>query len=276
MLQTTSELTGIPLTNHEKKLRFIKALKQFNVKERNFLMRYALSQDLSADFVNDLVNRLQEIGMLGLHDAKAVYWGMDYHLEWINASLLLATGALNIKGGDKPNRREGVLEARVEDVDLMVVMEKSDGTLMLVLIEAKGITSFGEGQLNSKADRLKEIRTSVGADGEWLETVMLIMSPDMSRPSKDTRKTFVGQLNPKDVKFWPSNVPGDENELVWLELKHFTKDLKDEQGQVIALQVRTCTEKGERAINAQAKKAAPYRHWQIEARHIDVKKRDAK
>lgn len=259
----TQKQRAVLPSNQDKKSRFVKALKQFNVKERHFLMRYALSADLSEEFVDQLLTRLQEIGFVGLSNAKAVYWGMDYHIEWLNASLLLASGELNVKGDGKPELRVGdhaALAARIEDVDLMVVLEKSNGSLVLVLIEAKGITPFGNRQFASKVARLAEVQASVGANCEWLETVMLVMSPEMSRPSIATRKSFVDQL--KGVKFWPSNASGDEAKLVWLELKHFIKDLKNEQGQAIALQVRAYTDEGKKKS-----------HWQIESRHIDVKKR---
>lgn len=271
MTETAQDQTAITPSNHDKKLRFVKALKQFNVKERHFLMRYALSETLSDDFVQDLIKRLQDIGLSKLQGAKAIYWGMDYHFEWINASLLLATGDLNLKENGKSELKEGVLAARIEDVDLMVVLEKSDASMVLVLIEAKGVTPFGNEQFVSKINRLREVRVSAGTQGEWLETIMLVMSPEMSRPSLATRQSFVDQL--KGVEFWPSNVPGNEAQLVWMELKHFVKDLKNEEGQAIALQVRTCTDEGKPAKNAQAKKDTPYKHWQIESRHIDVKKR---
>ena len=91
---TLQPTASAPMTAsaHAMTLRFVDALKRLNAKERNFLMRYALADRLSDGFVNDLVAHLQQIGLTGLDGARAVYFGMDYHLEWIHAALLLAVG----------------------------------------------------------------------------------------------------------------------------------------------------------------------------------------
>jgi hypothetical protein len=71
------------LSAKEGALRFLDMLRRFNAKERNFLTCYALSPILSPQFVRELTDHLQEIGLTGLECAKVVYFGMDYHLEWI-------------------------------------------------------------------------------------------------------------------------------------------------------------------------------------------------
>ena len=108
-------------------------------------MRYALSPTLSLHFERELTEHLQKIGLTGLEGAKAVYFGMDYHLDWLNASLLLATGELVLEK-DTSAPRLGGQSGRIEDIDLLVVLAKSDCTLVLVLIEAKGFKSFDKEQ----------------------------------------------------------------------------------------------------------------------------------
>lgn len=126
-----------------KAARFVEMLKRFNAKERNFLMRYALCPAgppaLSSRFIADLHAHLRKIGIAGLDGIRPVYFGMDYHLEWIHAALRIANG-MELNEIVQIEREaevcvEGVAQtkkkaaARIEDVDLLLVLQRTDGSL---------------------------------------------------------------------------------------------------------------------------------------------------
>lgn len=251
--------------------RFLEMLKRFNAKERNFLMRYALCQTssptLSPMFVKDLVNRLSDIGIPMLEDVEAVYFGMDYHLEWIHAALLLAGEQLALENDGTSEHRFGGQTARIEDVDLLVVLQRPDASVVLALVEAKGVTSFGTEQLDSKVARLAELRTAMGEQNDWLTPVMLLMSPEVSRPTTNTLERFTTQLAP--IGFWPET---GEHRLAWMDLKGFFTDIGEPE---YALRIGTCNADGTYAENLTARKANPYTHWRVEKRSFSAKKRGA-
>ena len=249
---------------------FIANLKRFNVKERNFLMRYALSPTLSDSFASDLIEHLQKTGMLGLDGAKVEYFGMDYHLEWIHAALLLATKELRQVGNEPSDVLEDGQTGRIEDVDLLVVLRKLDCNLVMVLIEAKGVDSFNKKQFTSKANRLLSIKETPKGDLKpvgWLTPVMLLMSP--KAPSEDTCKEFAKQLAPLAdesgrVRFWQATGEDDKN-LLWLRLKQFGEHPGQEPR---FLKVGTCNKEGQTAKNIADRKAVPYTHWRVEMRNF--------
>ena len=276
---TLQPTASAPMTAsaHAMTLRFVDALKRLNAKERNFLMRYALADRLSDGFVNDLVAHLQQIGLTGLDGARAVYFGMDYHLEWIHAALLLAMGTLTLDDQGKSVPRSGGQTGRIEDVDLLVVLEKSNGMLVLVLIEAKGVTSFSTAQFKSKVARLELLQadmTPAGAPASdpaavptsvWLESILLLMSPENSKPSPANCVLCAEAL--ATVGFWPG--PQGSESLVWMNLKGFFSDLGDPPS---SWRITTSYSSGDRATNLTARTDTPYDHWRIERRTFAKKK----
>lgn len=246
---------------------FLKMLKRLNAKERHFLMRYALCAGaepaLSPEFVDDLVQRLVTIGITDLDHAKACYFGMDYHLEWIHAALLVAGGQIALREGMSTPRLGGQT-ARIEDVDLLVVLQRPDASLVLVLIEAKGVTSFGTKQLDSKVERLRELQAALDPTERWLTPILLLMSPSVSRPSDATLSTYAEKL--KGIGFWPEAGLASDG---WLELKGFFSDLPDPGH---ALRIGTCNADGTCAPDIAARKANPYTHWRVEGRRFPTKR----
>jgi len=276
-LQPTAS-TPMTAAAHDKTLRFVDALKRLNAKERNFLMRYVLADRLSDGFVNDLVAHLQKVGVSGLEGAQAVYFGMDYHLEWIHAALLLAVGTLSLDDQGKSVPRVGGQTGRIEDVDLLVVLEKSDGMLVLVLIEAKGVTAFDTSQITSKVARLLQLQTAMAPAGapafdaaavhatrDWLEPIVLLMFPDISKPTSANCALFTEEL--ARVGFWPKS--GNDRSLVWMNLKGFFSDLGEPPN---SLRITTSYSTGDRATNLAARSDTPYDHWRIERRTFAKKK----
>lgn len=185
------------------------ALHLFNAKERNFLMRFALLGEVdsgppkqSDDWVNP--SFFQALGSALKGDpsqgnapghvklfaaAQCVYAAMDYHLDWLHAALWCAKHEWDPKLGAEftpkqrciespqtavdPDRLQQDVMGNQEDVDLLLVIEDGD-TTHLVLVEAKGVSSFDESQLRSKLKRLELIlRKDVVPSGLLVSLVLL-------------------------------------------------------------------------------------------------------
>ena len=131
----------------------IETLSSFNRKERFYLIGKALGNStfvLSDAFRRDLAHALDpELPPI----PKDAFAAMDYHLDWIYASLYIARNALP---APCTANATGKIRGTPEDVDLLVAFEDR-GQRHLVLIEAKGATGFTNKQFKSKATRLEEI-----------------------------------------------------------------------------------------------------------------------
>ena len=148
-------------------------LESFNRKERFFLVAQALGQKrggkpaftLSDDFRQKLGDK---VGVRIPEEPEKVFVGMDYHLNWVHASLVLACA-------DEAERHsllnlEGTTDDNQEDVDLLVAFKNTDERYHLIFIEAKaydakGFASVGKGQLRSKVSRLQKIICAGEKDG---------------------------------------------------------------------------------------------------------------
>lgn len=158
------------------------ALHRFNAKERNHLMRFALlgetnpgpltesGQGVHENFFEALRKTLASApgdAAIQLSDeARCIYAAMDYHLDWLHAALWQVRGAKpepdkmpcpvkQVTEPDGTHPQQDVM-GNQEDADLIVVIEDA-GRAILVLIEAKGDSSFSRSQLASKLARLKLI-----------------------------------------------------------------------------------------------------------------------
>jgi hypothetical protein len=150
-------------------MRLVETLASFNRKERFFLVGWALGNPrftLSESFRHELGKAIDVV--IPAHAFAA----MDYHLDWIYASLFLCARL------DAPNPYEntGHISATQEDVDLLVAFDERD-TVHLILLEAKGATGWTNAQLASKADRLRAIFGDDGAAWEGVTPPFLIVSP---------------------------------------------------------------------------------------------------
>lgn len=142
----------------------IDILESFNRKERFFLVAQALGQErgdkpaftLSENFRWELE---QELGFDFDIPADA-FVAMDYHLNWVHASLVLARHP----SGEKRNEllHNGAIKSSQQDVDLLVAFRAGEHH-HLIFVEAKGydtngLADFDSGnQLESKAERLDAI-----------------------------------------------------------------------------------------------------------------------
>lgn len=150
---------------------FIDTLESFNRKERFFLVGYALGNprfELSETFTTALGEAV------GFRIPSGTGAFMDYHLDWLDAAAFLHSASF-VEVSQYQNDRldENNLPARIntgnqEDVDLVIAFQDGENARVL-LIEAKGDTSWGNRQLLSKAKRLKNI---FGDDGTRVPSVI--------------------------------------------------------------------------------------------------------
>lgn len=159
-------------------------LESFNRKERFFLIAQALGNpgfELSTGFREKLAKAvcLDEI------PASAFAW-MDYHLDWLHASLVLWNAA-EAEETVFSNQDEAVA-GNQEDVDLLIAFNRG-GQYHLILVEAKayegkGYASFDRSQLKSKSDRIVKIFDKAGQKYPRVTTHFCLMS--QNNPKRQT------------------------------------------------------------------------------------------
>jgi hypothetical protein len=207
----------------------------FNRKERYFLFSYATGNSdrglkLSDAFLKDLGEAL---GLTVPEDARGY---IDYHLDWLHAAVVLADGRAS-EDGPWPNKDDvetgtwKVATGNQEDIDLLVVYEVEDVTWVL-LVEAKGESSWTNKQLQSKEKRLAKIfGPGAIADGAKIQPRFCLMSP------VESTLLLSGDANgwPKWMLRPPCALPG-KGDIAWLPLK-----MAEERRQVMR-----CDEKGRR------------------------------
>ena len=135
----------------------IKILESFNRKERFFLIAQALGQErddkpaftLSEKFRRELGGKME---VCIPKDPEKVFVGMDYHLDWVVASL---TRWKDGKDREFPNDAPGI-KGTQEDIDLLVAFQENQ-VFHLVFLEAKAYSGWTNNQMEPKAKRLGEI-----------------------------------------------------------------------------------------------------------------------
>ena len=165
--------------------QFRSNLSKFNRKERFYVVREATTGGF--DLADDFRLRLEE--ELGLTiPAVETFMAMDYHLDWIYASLFLCGQTGEVKGKVFDLDRT-LITASQEDVDLLIAAPdlENPGRTNLIMIEAKGDTPWTNKQSESKAKRLNTI-FAPGTFEHFIQPYYLIWSP---RPSRNLRfETF--------------------------------------------------------------------------------------
>lgn len=151
-------------------------LRSFNRKERFILLTEALGTHRLGEGFRARLGKA-----IGIAVPADAYVAMDYHLDWLQMALYLADSP-------KPRQRirnDGLVAGNQEDVDLLVAFDE-DPTTHLVLVEAKVEAGWTNGQLNSKANRLRRI-FGEGRPGAQLATPhYLLMSPRPPSPAVST------------------------------------------------------------------------------------------
>ena len=157
--------------------RLIGYLKQFNSKERFFLVGHILG---NPDFLPSVEFREDLGNVLGLQIPDTVFSAMDYHLDWIYASLTLASDKEPVK---IHTNTDSIIKAQQEDVDFLIAFEEGNET-HLIFFEAKGVTGWTNKQMSSKVSRLKQI---FGEDGEkWRGVTPHLVFISPNEPQKLT------------------------------------------------------------------------------------------
>lgn len=150
------------------------ALKAFNAKERFWLIAGATGYpELSDEFCGELSNTIA-VGV-----PASAWWAMDYHLDWLEAALLSVGAPLGRvfaepEGGRNLNRNQ-------QDADMVVAWDVVDVT-HLVIVEAKGVTSWANDQYKAKLTRLLGLFGPDGRGYPGVAPTFVLASP--SRPQK--------------------------------------------------------------------------------------------
>jgi hypothetical protein len=156
--------------------KFRDYLNKFNRKERFFLIGMALGKP-KFELADSFRQKLNEI--FNIEIPENAFTAMDYHLNWIYAAATCAfSNSTPVKIFDN---KSGIIDGTQEDVDLIVAFEDESGISHLIMIEAKGVTSFTNKQFIHKMDRLKAIFGEDGKRfGDNIKLYFVLVSPDES------------------------------------------------------------------------------------------------
>ena len=146
--------------------KLIENLKSFNRKERFYLVGQMLGNpefrmdDKQLDNISELI---------GIKIPREYFAAMDYHLDWIYASLFLTHNDADKAFKRNSIENEGVnidyqISGTQEDVDFLLAFVDHENTTHIVMIEAKGDSYFSNAQLNSKNKRFNAI---FGDENTW-------------------------------------------------------------------------------------------------------------
>ena len=144
----------------------ISNLRSFNRKERFYLIGQMLGNpefrmdDKQLDKISELI---------GIKIPREYFAAMDYHLDWIYASLFLTHNDADKAFKRNSIENEGVnidyqISGTQEDVDFLLAFVDEKKITHIVMIEAKGDSYFSNGQLDSKNKRFKAI---FGNENTW-------------------------------------------------------------------------------------------------------------
>ncbi|HDZ8846633.1 hypothetical protein [Aeromonas veronii] len=209
-------------------------LKSFNRKERFYLIGQMLG---NPEFRMD-DNQLDKISnLIGLTIPRKYFAAMDYHLDWIYASLYLTqnnpTGRVERNFIEESEiETDYQISGTQEDVDFLLAFVDENKITHLVMIEAKGDSYFSNGQLDSKNKRFKAI---FGNENTWpnVRPHFIICSP--KKPQK---------INIEE----PAYFTFKNSKLLWLEL-----NMSDGKNKVTR-------------CNKDDKPCSNGKHWKVESR----------
>lgn len=171
----------------------ISQLQTFNAKERFFLVGYMLGNPTFQPSVK-VCGQLEQA--LGLPLPHELFAAMDYHLDWLYASLQITADPQ--PAAIYPNT-QAFIKAQQEDIDFLLAYEENE-TCHIILIEAKGVTGWTNRQMTSKANRLRAI---FGDDGKKWQNVVphfVLMSP--REPEKLVTIHWPQWMKPRDKATW--------------------------------------------------------------------------
>lgn len=176
-------------------ISIINNLRAFNRKERFFLVGMVLG-NTSFRLCKEFRRKISDIFHLDVpEDAFAA---MDYHLDWIYASLFVSSNETDTRV--YPNV-DNLIRANQEDIDFLVAYQDGDAC-HIILLEAKGVTGFTNRQLQSKVQRLREI---FGEEGDkWRGVVPHFAMVSPRKPVRVRSSDWPEWLKPEGMVTWVS------------------------------------------------------------------------
>ena len=109
----------------------IECLKSFNSKERFFLLGHVF--DNPAFLISSKFRRELE-GKLDIIISEDAFAAMDYHLDWLYASLIWAE---DYEKKGEPYLKNDIIEGNQEDIDFIIAFD-DESISHLIFVEAKG------------------------------------------------------------------------------------------------------------------------------------------
>lgn len=186
-------------------MKLVDALAKFNRKERYWVLRNALSAD-AAQLDDCFRQRLENTLKSGRpSDAwnipEHAWWAMDYHIEWI-------FGAINKM--DQIHRastaiinHDELISGSIIDFDFVISFDNN-----IILIEAKGVTSWNRSQFHKKLEKMEKIISIQKQNDGYLPNIRLaLMSPNEPK-----------RMRPKPGKHWPEWMLRPDGKPYWVEL----------------------------------------------------------
>lgn len=181
------------------------ALRAFDRRERGLVVAWALDRigfSIGFEFRTQLAQSLPASCSPVSADAFAA---MDYEMRWLHGALAATIGVTEGYVAQAATEEHGSLLPPLpwtnEDVDLLVAYSKEAG-VQLLMIEAKGYTSWDPNQISHKKERLRAL---FGEDGRRF-------------PGVCPHLVFVGPVPPrKGGEPWPEWMLTD-NEPVFIPL----------------------------------------------------------
>lgn len=171
----------------------IENLRSFNAKERFFLVGQVLGNPElrpSFGFLLDLGNRLD------LQIPENVFAAMDYHLDWVYASLIISRDMGNARAY---LNTKNIVRAQQEDVDFLIAFDAANET-HLVFLEAKGVTGWSTKQMNSKIERYRQIFGDDGKAWPYVTPHFAMLSPD--EPQRLISSVWLSWMAPNGKVPW--------------------------------------------------------------------------
>lgn len=155
-----------------------KHLQSFNRKERFHLVGqmlgnkdFKLGKGVLKSIIEDIGAQKFKLNDYG--NPKNFFAAMDYHLDWIYASLILYSETNEQKTRSK---ERDCIKCTQEDIDFLISFTDNDNTTHIILIEAKGDSTFTNKQLESKKNRLNAIFGNKGKKWDKIKPHFILCS----------------------------------------------------------------------------------------------------
>ncbi len=193
----------------------IKILKSFNRKERAFLLSQALGQHssdgetafvLSIGFREKLCSELE----LECEIPSDAFVAMDYHLNWIHASLAIARGAQGVT--------KSLVKQSQEDIDLLVAFRDAHCQYHLIFLEAKGYSS-NPSECSTKSQMFEHF--TLTKTGQKIDRLTQILNDHKGNaPKVIPYFVLVSGYKQKNLDSFPylASKIGQKERVKWLEL----------------------------------------------------------